>query len=121
LLADVGPFCSPITTREGDPQRKVGPIATGDKVVAFKDVLDRYRNGWPKLLGVEMEAGGVASACFQANPAPGFFMVRSVSDLADAQKDSSTVRKWRPYACAAAAAYTIGLLKHGPVRPTSSR
>src|SRR3989442_1205354 len=93
----------------------------GDKVVAFRDVLDRYSNDWPKILGVEMEAGGVASACFQANPAPGFFMVRSVSDLADAQKDNKTVQKWRLYACATAAAYAVGLLKSGPIVPTSNQ
>jgi adenosylhomocysteine nucleosidase len=103
--------------RKGTPKRKVGPILTGDKVVAFKDLLANYRDDWPKLIGVEMEAGGVASACFQAKAAPGFLMVRCVSDLADEQKDSATVEKWRPYVCEVAAAYAIGLLQSGPVVP----
>jgi nucleoside phosphorylase len=103
--------------RKGKPKRLVGPIATGDKVIAFQDILNRYRSDWPKLVGVEMEAGGVASACFQAAEPPGFFMVRSVSDMADDQKESVAVKKWRPYACDAAAAYTIGLLQSGPVLP----
>src|SRR6266481_5320566 len=64
-----------------------------------------------------MEAGGAASACFQAKTAPGFLMVRCVSDLADEQKDSATDGKWRPYACEVAAAYAIGLLQSGPVVP----
>src|SRR5208282_133006 len=100
---------------KGAPKRLVGPIATGDKVIAFDQVLRRYQDSWPKLIGVEMEAGGVASACYQAKPAPGFFMVRAVSDLADEHKNSSTVKKWRPYACEVAAAYAIGLLQSGPV------
>jgi hypothetical protein len=33
-----------------------------------------------------MEAGGAAGACFEARPAPGFFMVRGVSDMADQEK-----------------------------------
>jgi nucleoside phosphorylase len=103
--------------RRGKPGRRLGPIATGDKVIAAGDVLKGYRDDWPKLLGVEMEAGGVAKACFQAKPAPGFFMVRGVSDLADAAKDSAKVGKWRSYACDVAAAYAIGLLGSGPVLP----
>jgi nucleoside phosphorylase len=103
--------------RKGTPKRKVGPVSTGDKVIAFKDLLANYRDDWPKLIGVEMEAGGAASACFQAKTAPGFLMVRCVSDLADKQKDSATVGKWRPYACEVAAAYAIGLLQSGPVVP----
>ena len=42
----------------------------------------------PSLIGVEMEAGGVASAAFQAASRPGFFMVRGVSDVADPDKDA---------------------------------
>jgi nucleoside phosphorylase len=64
-----------------------------------------------------MEAGGAASACFQAKDGPGFLMVRCVSDLADKQKDSATVEKWRSYVCEVAAAYAIGLLQSGPVVP----
>ena len=49
----------------GKPQRHAGPICTGDKVVA-NGLMDEYREVWTKLIGVEMEAGGVASAAFQA-------------------------------------------------------
>ena len=62
-----------------------------------------------------MEAGGAAAAMFQAAIAPGFFMVRGVSDLADSKKNSARVKKWRPYACDIAAAYAIALIKSGPV------
>ena len=42
-------------------------------------------------------------------------MVRGVSDLADAAKDSDAVDRWRAYACEVAAAYAIGLLRSGPI------
>jgi formylglycine-generating enzyme required for sulfatase activity len=95
--------------------RHVGPIASGDKVIAFSDVLNFYRDKWPALIGVEMEAGGTAAAAFQSAEPPGFFMVRGVSDLADSDKNTPDVEKWRPYACDVAASYAIGLLKSGPV------
>jgi nucleoside phosphorylase len=98
----------------GPPRRHIGAICTGDKVIA-NGLLDDYREVWAKLVGVEMEAGGTASAAFQAATIPGFFMVRGVSDLADAAKDSGAVQQWRAYACDVAAAYAIGLLQSGPV------
>jgi hypothetical protein len=95
----------------GRSQYFIGPIATGDKVVAIKELLERYRSDWPKLIGIEMEAGGVVSATFQSVQPPGFLMIRGVSDLADKNKDDS----WRQYACHAAAAFAIALLQSGPV------
>lgn len=106
---------------KGRPICHQGPIATGDKVVAVHGMLEELLNDWPKLIGVEMEAGGVASASFQAASNPGFFMIRGVSDLADDRKDVPDVKSWRTYACNVAAAYLISLLTIGPavvqVRP----
>jgi len=98
----------------GQSQSHAGPICTGDKVIA-NGLLDHYRDVWTKLIGVEMEAGGVASAAFQAASTPGFFMVRGVSDLADAEKDKAETSSWRAYACDVAAAYVMAFLKSGPV------
>jgi len=95
----------------GESRQLIGPVATGDKVIAFKPVMEQYREQWPKLIGVEMEAGGVASAAFQSATQPGFFMVRCVTDYADETKDDS----WRAYACDAAATYAISFLERGPV------
>jgi nucleoside phosphorylase len=100
---------------EGSPKQHVGPIASGDKVAAVTGFLAKYRMHWPSLIGIEMEAAGVASACFQASPPPGFFMMRGVSDLADEHKDSLRVAEWREYACEVAAAYAVALLEAGPV------
>ncbi len=103
----------------GKPKLLFGPICTGDKVIA-NGLIDEYREVWSKMIGVEMEAGGTAGAAFQAANTPGFFMIRGASDLADGAKDSSDVMSWRAYACDVAAAYTVALLRSGPV-PTSQR
>ncbi len=100
----------------GKLTRHVGPMLTGDKVIAVNDLLTKYQDSWPKIIGMEMEAGGAAHAAFQAAIRPGFFMVRAVSDLGEG-KDKAEVKKWRSYACDVAAAYTVGLLKSGPVPP----
>lgn len=101
----------------GRPERHFGPIASGDKVVEDPSLLNDLLQTWPKLIGVEMEAGGVAPAARQSNPPPGFFMVRAASDLADPDKGSPEVRGWRPYACAVAAAFAVAFLRSGPVVP----
>ncbi|HRI65660.1 MAG TPA: 5'-methylthioadenosine/S-adenosylhomocysteine nucleosidase [Polyangium sp.] len=100
---------------EGLPRIHVGPIASGDKVVAVQSVLDEYRNVWPALVGVEMEAAGVASACFSAATQPEFFMVRGVSDLADEMKNAPGTEGFRGYACDVAAAYVVELIRNRPV------
>jgi nucleoside phosphorylase len=99
---------------EGAPSRFIGPIATGDKVIAATGALTEYLREWPKLIGVEMEAGGAARAAHGSARKPGFFMVRSVSDLADAAQEDPATRAWRSYACDVAASYTVGLLRSGP-------
>lgn len=109
-----------LTERRPEPgatRRHIGPIASGDKVMASSQVLAQYTNGWPALIGIEMEAGGVAVASLQAPIQPGFFMIRGVSDLADESKGSELVERWRPYACDVAASYAIALLESGPVPP----
>lgn len=100
---------------QGEPRHFKGTIASGDKVVAFKEFLKRTQENWPKVIGVDMEASGAAKAAFQSSVPPGFFMVRCVSDLADENKDSAYVKRWRLYACDVAASYTIALLRSGPI------
>jgi nucleoside phosphorylase/tetratricopeptide (TPR) repeat protein len=98
----------------GKPKQVFGPICTGDKVIA-NGPIEEYREVWSKLIGVEMEAGGTASAAFQAASTPGFLMICGVSDLADGAKDSAGVMNWREYACDVAATYAVALLRSGPM------
>lgn len=99
----------------GKPHMHLGIVISGDKLQAATDALKPYKADWPKLIGVEMEATGVAAAAWEAVNKPGVLMVRGVSDLADAKKGSGRVKKWRAYACDVAAAYAVSLLRDGPV------
>jgi nucleoside phosphorylase len=65
-----------------------GPLASGAAVVAnntvFDGLLDQHRN----LLGIEMEAYGIVTACKgSGRPRPGAIVLKSVCDFADKDKD----------------------------------
>jgi nucleoside phosphorylase/tetratricopeptide (TPR) repeat protein len=99
----------------GDPARHAGVIASGGDVIVYKNLIATYRKDMPKLIGVEMEGGGVATALHTNKLRPRFLMIRGVSDLADAEGNATTKKLWRPYARDVAAAYAIGFLRAGPV------
>lgn len=99
----------------GEPRTIYGPIATGDKIVNDLVAIDRLLTLSPKLVGVEMEAGGVGRASHRNET--NFFMIRGISDLADGHKDDAATRSWRAYACAVAAAYTMALIRSGLLAP----
>jgi len=101
---------------EGAPLRHVGVIATGGDVIASKDLIRAYRADMPKLIGVDMEGGGVAAALHGHPLRPGFLMIRGVSDLADGADNAETKARWRAHARDVAAAYAIGLLRDGPMK-----
>ncbi len=102
----------------GEPKRVVGVVASGGNVIAAKAVIADYRARYSKLIGVEMEGGGVAAALDESIPRPCFLMIRGVSDLADGEANAVTKARWRKYACHSVAAYAIGLLRSGPVPAT---
>jgi nucleoside phosphorylase len=113
---DWQPLVSKSRPIEGSPTQHFGPVCSGDKVIA-NGLADQFRDVWAKLVGVEMEAAGVASALFQTTLKPGFLMIRGVSDLADKDKASPEVESWRAYACDVAAAFTFAFLQSGPIPP----
>jgi nucleoside phosphorylase len=92
-----------------------GTVATGDKVIAARRLLETITEAFPKLLGVEMEAHGVAKACFDSTAQPRFLMIKSVSDLADEDKDEANTESWRAYANDVAAAFAVALIRSGPI------
>jgi formylglycine-generating enzyme required for sulfatase activity/nucleoside phosphorylase len=98
------------------PAVHFGPIASGEKVIADLKTLPWLTEQVPKLLATEMEGAGVAKAASQQRPAPGFFEIRGISDFADDQKSDN----WHAFAAHAAAAFTIGFLQTGPVKPLSN-
>lgn len=90
-----------------------GVIASGGDVISDDDVIKLYSENWPKLIGIEMESGGVASGINQTVERPEFLMVKSVSDFGK-DKHNPEVKPWRKYACHTAAAFVFGLIKSGP-------
>ena len=80
------------------PTIHIAPLASLDEVVASGQWINSLLAAWPKLLGVEMEAGGVCAAAkeFKIEAA----VIRGVSDLADPTKSDS---EWRRRAMKTAA------------------
>jgi len=113
--AEWKPFLPKNRPVEGVPRLVVGDIATGDKVDARAEIVAKIGANWPNLIGIEMEAGGAVVAALHAAYNPRFFMIRCVSDLADKDKDAPKEGNWWEYACDAAAAYALALLKSGPL------
>ncbi|MGQ0590408.1 MAG: tetratricopeptide repeat protein [Sphingosinicella sp.] len=112
------------TSRPGDgvPTPRKGVVASGGDVVSDDEVVADYNKYWPKLVGIEMEAGGVAQALHQAPERPDFLMVKSVSDFGSDKHDPD-VLPWRPYACDVAAAFARAVIESGPFAkvPTDPR
>lgn len=98
---------------DGQPKQCRGVVASGGDVIADDRVIAAYSDIWPKLVGIEMEAGGVAAALHQTVERPEFLMIKGVSDLGSDKHDPG-VFPWRSYACHAAAAFTRALIESGP-------
>jgi nucleoside phosphorylase len=97
------------------PRVHIGPVLSGEKVIADAGALPGVAAAWPKAVGVEMESFGVALAAYRGGPA--FLMVKAVSDLRDAAKDD----RWRRYACDVAARFVVALLARSPAAPAPAR
>ncbi|HEY1916813.1 MAG TPA: 5'-methylthioadenosine/S-adenosylhomocysteine nucleosidase [Streptosporangiaceae bacterium] len=100
--------------RPGDPSGRlrplihIGPVLTGDKVIADGPTLAELRLAWPKAIAVEMESLGVALAAYQNGV--GFLMIKAVSDFADEKKND----EWHRYAAFAAARFAVAVLTRSP-------
>lgn len=96
------------------PQIHVGPIASGEKVVASQGEVKRLLAAQRDLIGIEMESAGVASAAFSALKQIGFITIRSICDFADGRKNDD----WHSYASHAAAACVRAFVESRPVAPS---
>src|SRR5262249_48284195 len=92
------------------PRAHVGPVLSGEKVLADGRTLAGLRTDWPRAIGVEMESLGVALAAYQNSPA--FLTVKAVSDFADSHKGDT----WRAYAAEAAARSAVAVLRRFDLR-----
>lgn len=73
------------------PAIKYGTIASVDEVVSSEEYKKKLRAAWPKLLGIEMESGGVCAAADKFDLSVN--IIRVVSDLADPMKSDNEWRK----------------------------
>jgi nucleoside phosphorylase len=119
-----------------NPEIKVGPVASGDKVVDditnafFQSVLAAF----PRLMAIEMEGAGAAAAIQdvrEAGKTVGFAMIRGISDMPRTAESSSDIPlaeqtkerdTWKQFASEAAAAFAVHLIRSGwPVPPRQER
>ncbi|CAM4018131.1 phosphorylase family protein [Corallococcus exiguus] len=67
---------------------RVGPIASGASVLADRQTSTRILSQHRELLGIDMEAYGVLAAAEEASePRPDAFVVKSIVDFADGEKN----------------------------------
>ena len=93
------------------PKIHVGPIASGEKVIADAGMINDLRKYQSNLIAVEMESAGVASAAFSALKQIGFITIRAICDFADSSKND----QWHEYAASTAASYLRAFLENRPV------
>lgn len=71
------------------PKLRVGPMASGAAVQNYPDFFTSVADQNRKILGVDMEAFGVAWACYQCiDPSAKWLVVKGVSDFADGKKNN---------------------------------
>jgi nucleoside phosphorylase len=99
----------------GTVVRRAGVVASGGDVISNDEIIATYRSDWPKLIGIEMEAGGIATGLHQTSDRPEFLMIKAVSDHGKDKKDPA-VLPWRAYACDVAAAFAVGLIRTGSAK-----
>jgi nucleoside phosphorylase len=73
------------------PTIKFGTLASLDEVVSSKEWIEKLCKAWPKLMGIEMEAGGVCAAAESYGMKVA--VIRGVSDQADPSKSDNEWRK----------------------------
>ncbi|MDQ3821915.1 MAG: 5'-methylthioadenosine/S-adenosylhomocysteine nucleosidase [Actinomycetota bacterium] len=105
--------------RRGSPRLFLGPIASGDVVLAStkSDVARMLRERYNDAIALDMEGRGVHEAG-RLNITVPVVDVRGISDLVD-DKTAQGDRGWQPIAADAAAAVAFELLAHLHTQHTS--
>jgi nucleoside phosphorylase len=113
---------SPISIARPDgtdarPQIKYGVIASGEKVIANADIRNEIAASNRKIIAIEMEGYGVSAAAYKQYQPVRCLVIRTISDLGDANKND----EWQPYAAAVAAEFTKHFLRDKPLKPRNKR
>lgn len=94
----------------GTPMRRCDVMVAGGDVVANADTIETYKGDWAKVIGIEMEGGGVAAGLHNTPERPELLMIKGVSDFG---KGKHAVEAWRPYAADAAASFALAVMRSG--------
>ncbi|WP_046174831.1 phosphorylase family protein [Domibacillus indicus] len=69
------------------PTIHIGPVSSGNAVIANESILKGIKKNERRLLGIDMEIYGLYRSCLLSkNPKPDFIAFKSVSDFADNTK-----------------------------------
>jgi len=94
------------------PVRRIGVLATGDKIVALPEKMEELRNRFSyKIIGVETEGDGFGMAIWLTQRLVRGLVIRGVSDFADLEKADPNWKdkeSWQRIAAKSAASF----LKH---------
>jgi nucleoside phosphorylase len=98
-----------------------GEILAGERLLSDprSPVVREIAAGYPKVLALDMESGGVARAIYGAQQDDiftQFTVLRGISDLVDVTDvdNQATRDEWKPYAAFAAAAAALALVRFTP-------
>lgn len=90
-----------------EPKLHVGPLASGAAVQNYPEFFSGVADQNRKILGVDMEAFGVAWSCHQSiEPHPRWLIVKAVSDFADGSKNN----EYQQYASFISARVALGAI-----------
>jgi len=90
----------------------IGIIASGNKIVASEEYRKSLNSLHPKILAVEMETEGVASAAFQIPNPKGTLVIKGIADFSDENKND----EWHEYAANSAAIFLLDFLRSTPIK-----
>ena len=109
------------STQTKTPKAHVGPIASGDKVLASKDseIYKILLSNYGDALAVDMESHGVLTAV-RANQKINVLIIRGISDLIDGKSEADKAG-WQEIAASHASAFAFEILaKYDPTELNSS-
>ncbi|MER8817198.1 hypothetical protein NKJ36_25035 [Mesorhizobium sp. M0142] len=98
---------------KGEPKVIVGNLIAGDKILGDGDneYQQKILHEYDKAIAVDMESQGLARGVYTARGARfynlNYLVVRGISDLVNGQENNEDRKKWREYAAAVAAAFSI--------------
>jgi nucleoside phosphorylase len=100
----------------GTPKVIVGNLIAGDKILGDgeNEYQQKILHEFDKAIAVDMESHGLGRGVFSARSARhynlNYLVVRGISDLVNGQENNEDRKRWRAYAAATAAAFSMSVV-----------